>query len=278
MIKETQNFLIDLENKISKSDDVLPRLRTLTLDDFGELLLTIPNPQLPKISALLPRATPDDVQNKWTGSSGITLLRQSVSFINFVVSNYIEMTGRPFSQANILDFGCGWGRLLRLMLYYIDHKQIHGCDAWDTSLKHITEAQVPGTIRKSEVIPKDLPFPEVNFDLIYAFSIFTHLAEHVADGALDAFRRNIKQNGIIIITIRPVEFWDYYEKTKGIDCSHLIKEHERRGFAYLPGTKEYGDCTMSIDYLRDKFPNWNVIKFGRPLTDPYQLYVCLRPA
>jgi len=137
--------LIEAEHK--SLENTLAMLRTLTLDEFGELLLTLPNEEFPHLSSILPSATPDEVQVEWTGSCGVTLLRQSVSFLNFVAAAYTEFSGRPLRNVNVLDFGCGWGRLLRLLAFYNNPEFNFGCDAWPVSLDHARQSHVLAVVK-----------------------------------------------------------------------------------------------------------------------------------
>jgi len=177
-----KEFLKALDLSGLPREGVLSAMRRTSIDAFGELLLELPSADFPHLSELLPRKTPDDVQKQWTGNCGITLLRQSVSFVNTMVASYAELTGKDVANSNLLDFGCGWGRLLRLMLYFTPPEKLFGCDAWDVSLEHARAANLGVSLAKSDVTPDALPFPGVGFDLIYAFSIFTHLSRPVADG------------------------------------------------------------------------------------------------
>ena len=258
-------------------------LRQLTLDEFGELLQELPSEKYPNLSSLLPRSTPAAVQKEWTGASGTELLRQSVSFLNFVVANYADVGATRISRATVLDFGCGWGRLLRLMLYFVDSERLYGCDAWDSSLRHAREAKIPAHLAKSAVLPEELPFSEVDFDLIYAFSIFTHLSETVTLTALRAMRERIHDDGLLVITVRPIDFWDFAGESRWQDYSGLSAQHRERGFAFLPADPSadnptYGDTSMSREYLESHAKGWAIAKMGRTLTDPYQVFLCLKPA
>jgi SAM-dependent methyltransferase len=53
-----------------------------------------------------------------------------------------------------------------------------------------------------------LPFPEERFDLIYAYSVFSHLAESVADRWIDELRRVLRPGGALILTTRDRFFLD----------------------------------------------------------------------
>lgn len=282
MQREAKQAIAGIERTGGSLEQLLPRLRAMTLDQFGELLLELPSSEYPKLSAILPKKAPDSVQQQWTGSSGITLLRQSTSFVNFLVTTYTEITGQSIARAKVLDFGCGWGRLLRLMLYYVDPKQLYGCDAWEESLGHIRAARIPASIEKSETIPTDLPFPPgVEFDLIYAFSIFTHLSEPATTAVLRAFGKRISKRGILVITIRPEEFWDFLSERRQQDCGALQREHQQRGFSFLPADSKkresvYGDTSISRQYLESHFPELEIVKMGNTLIDPYQTFGVLR--
>lgn len=45
-----------------------------------------------------------------------------------------RVTGAGLENKKILDYGCGWGRLLRLMNYYSDPDRVCGVDAMQESL------------------------------------------------------------------------------------------------------------------------------------------------
>jgi hypothetical protein len=215
MIQEAWDTIAEVDRLGLALEPSLELLRQMTLDEFGELLLTLPNSKIPHLSKLLPANTPNAVQERWTGSSGITLLRQSISFLNFVSVNYQNHTGRLLSSSRILDFGCGWGRLMRLMSYFVDSANLYGCDAWESSLNYVRQARVAGSIARSAVQLDELPFRDVEFDLIYAFSVFTHLPKSLMLKYLQTFRRSIADRGLVIITIRPLEFWEYIGKDRG---------------------------------------------------------------
>jgi len=277
-----KEFLKALDLSGLPREGVLSAMRRTSIDAFGELLLELPSADFPHLSELLPRKTPDDVQKQWTGNCGITLLRQSVSFVNTMVASYAELTGKDVANSNLLDFGCGWGRLLRLMLYFTPPEKLFGCDAWDVSLEHARAANLGVSLAKSDVTPDALPFPGVGFDLIYAFSIFTHLSRPVADAVLAAMRRRIARDGLAIISVRPIEFWDYLAEQKNTDHSTQMAEHAAAGFSFLPAggiavRAAYGDTSMSTEFIETNYPDWELLRMGATLADPFQTFVYLRP-
>jgi SAM-dependent methyltransferase len=270
--------------------ETLDLLRWLTLDEFGELLLTLPRDDLPHLSSILPGNTPEHIQTTWTGSAGLTLLRSSVSFMSFVASTFTDFCSVPFHSKNVLDFGCGWGRLLRLLAFFNDPAYNFGCDAWSVSLDHCRASHVDrvvARIEQSDAMPIELPFRHVEFDLVYAFSIFTHLPEAHAVACMSAIRRAIRPNGLAIITVRPIEYWDF-NKTISQDERDALKDLHKKGMvAFYPHDgkvndsdgkpSNYGHTSIPLAVLEEKFPGWTVVRGGNTLADPYQTFVVMRP-
>lgn len=170
------------------------------------------------------------------------------------------------------------------MLYFSDPKQLFGCDPWDQSINLCREAGLNTQLTVSDYLPQDLPFTDKDFDLIYCFSVFTHLSKRAAHAALDTLRRYIADTGLLVLTIRPIEYWQIH---RGLDAAAIEKvqhEHREDGFAFQPhnrtpidGDVTYGDTSISFEYVRKYFHGWEMIKFERLLGDPYQIILFLRP-
>ena len=259
-------------------------LRRLSLDDFGRVLMGMPDERYPGLSARLPAMAADDVQVSWTGSSGGVLLRQSVSFIRTLKSQFETVTGRSISNSRILDYGCGWGRMLRLLLRYTDAATLAGCDPWDRSIEICRESRLPCRLDVTDYLPKSLPYPAGCFDLAFAFSVFTHTSLRASSSALAALRPCVADEGLLAITIRPIEYWDY-DTRFAAERSALKAAHRAEGFAFAPhnraavdGDVTYGDTSMSFEFLEKIAPAWRIASFDRTMDDPYQIVVYLKPA
>ena len=97
------------------TEDCLRQLRGLCLDDFALMMNGMPDKQYPGLSSALPAMAPTEVQLHWTGASGETLLNQRVAFIEKLRRHFLQITGSPLEGSRILDYGCGYGLMLRLM-------------------------------------------------------------------------------------------------------------------------------------------------------------------
>jgi SAM-dependent methyltransferase len=247
---------------------------------FGYLLLDVPS-KFSNIKGFFPSMVSNDVQDHWTGCHGIPLLTQSLSFIKTLVSGYQTLTARDFESATILDFGCGWGRLIRLLYKFISFENIYAVDAFDESIRVCKQHGIKGNIELSEWVPKTLPFQR-QFDLICAFSVFTHLSEKTTHIVLNTLRRYILDTGVLVLTVRPKEYW--HAHNGGAVAAEMIRIHDKNGFAFIPhnrpridGDITYGDASISIDYIHRNFPQWKLIMVEYNIVDPYQVILFLKP-
>ncbi len=152
-------------------DALLARLRGMSLQDFGAFFISLPNPNYPKLSSRLPRMASDEVQRNWTGNSGFPLLLQTSAFVEAVANASLRYRSRPLNGARMLDFGCGYGRIARLMYFFSDHADVVGVDPWDESIRICRADGLGETFIQSEYLPRTLPVSGV-LDVIYAFSVW----------------------------------------------------------------------------------------------------------
>jgi SAM-dependent methyltransferase len=109
----------------------------------------------------------------------------------------------------VLDFGCGAGRTLRHFLDEAERGEFYGCDIDGPSIAWLTEHLSPPLhVFQSGETPK-LPQPNGFFDLVYAFSVFTHLTDHSAGWLLE-LHRVLKPNGLLLATFLSEPHWGIF--------------------------------------------------------------------
>jgi SAM-dependent methyltransferase len=100
---------------------------------------------------------------------------------------------------NLLDFGCGCGRVLRHLRNYESIK-LHGTDCNPAAIRwcdeHLNFAEF-----SSNALEPPLRYRTHSFDLLYAFSVFTHLTEPLQNAWLKELRRVVKPGGLLILTV-----------------------------------------------------------------------------
>ncbi|WP_426124442.1 class I SAM-dependent methyltransferase [Pararhizobium sp. PWRC1-1] len=267
----------DVDDRIA----VYRELRKLGINDFLGTLWRMPAMEYPRISGILPSMASIDVQSSWTGSSGPILMNQSVSFARAATFNYAEITGSSLKGKKILDFGCGYGRLLRAFAYFSD--DVHGVDPWTESIRICHEAGLKDNVSISDYLPTSLPVP-VNFDFVFAFSVFTHLSERATKQSLSTIRQHMRSGAVLCITVRPIEYWRavYRDKTEAF-FEAVEHAHRSVGFAFVPhhrdaidGDITYGDTSMTIDYLLSIATDFKLASVDRSGDDEMQRYVYLK--
>ncbi|RVD67540.1 class I SAM-dependent methyltransferase, partial [Mesorhizobium sp. M4A.F.Ca.ET.029.04.2.1] len=216
-MQHTLPYLAEAEHIAAKTgspEQALAALRKLSLDDFGLFVISLPNKEYPALSKILPRMASPEIQTTWTGASGVELLKQTLAFTRIVESCAVRHTQKPLHGSTILDFGCGYGRIMRMMYFFSDPDRLWGVDAWENSLMTCKEAGMLGHFVQSERVPERLPVGDTKFDLAFAFSVFTHLAPSAADACLLAMRGHLRDGALFILTIRPVEFWPFIDQVR----------------------------------------------------------------
>jgi SAM-dependent methyltransferase len=104
-----------------------------------------------------------------------------------------------FSGSRVLDFGCGAGRTLRHLLAADTGAELWGCDVDRPSLEWLS-AHASDRITLVQVGDEPrLPAPDRHFDLIYAFSVFTHLSQYWGGWMLE-LHRTLNEHGLLFAT------------------------------------------------------------------------------
>jgi SAM-dependent methyltransferase len=106
---------------------------------------------------------------------------------------------RPMeSFEDVLDFGCGCGRVLR---QWMDTKgpRFHGTD-YNPDLVRWDRQNLPFDVQLNGLEPP-LPYPDCAFDLCYSISVFTHLPEQMQEPWLRELHRVLKPGGILLVTL-----------------------------------------------------------------------------
>jgi SAM-dependent methyltransferase len=105
-----------------------------------------------------------------------------------------------FEGKRVLDFGCGIGRVLHAAPEADPAGEYWGCDIDVRSISWLSEHLSPPlhVLQSGELPP--LPFPDEHFDLIYAFSVFTHLSSSWSAWLLE-LHRLLKDDGVLMLTV-----------------------------------------------------------------------------
>jgi SAM-dependent methyltransferase len=268
--------------------EVLALFRDLD-DDLWALLLTQEYDRYPNIRALLPGVPEPWFQELWNGASGVALAAQSKIFYAKLKDRYGTYSNRLLADSRVLDFGCGWGRLTRYLARDVEPGRLCGCDPVEGILDVCRDNGVPATLAKSDFVPERLPF-DGEFDLAFAFSVFTHISEAAHESCLRALHESLRPDGILVVTVRPPEYLSHSARqaleSLGPDPAawraeprYLFVPHppDPRHFQYEGGEMTYGETVVTLPYVRARWsPLFELLEVDLLVGDLYQVMLTLR--
>ncbi len=227
-----------------------------------------------------PTFPPSEVQVRFVGSSYEQALKEALSYYEFVKME-ARALGKPFGPTTrILDFGCGWGRFLRFFWKDIAPENMFGCDVLPAAIEMCRSAGVPGNL---DLIESEggLPYPDRSFDVIIAYSVFTHLPERLNLHWMRELARVSKTGCVFCLTLEPRGFIDRISNAAAEPNNAFLRSLSRyapnaedlyRVFdagkvVYLPTgggdnltPDVYGDAIVPIEYIRRNWSPLFVVK------------------
>lgn len=119
----------------------------------------------------------------------------------------IEMLPRDWSPAGrrVLDFGCGAGRTLRHVIDAWPTAELWGCDVDRASIEWLRQHAEDRLTLLEVADQPGIDVPTGHFDLVYAFSVFTHLSLHWA-GWMAELHRALAPDGLLFATFLAPSF------------------------------------------------------------------------
>jgi SAM-dependent methyltransferase len=106
----------------------------------------------------------------------------------------------------ILDFGCGCGRILMPLRRLAPHARFFGSDIDPEAIEWCARNLHWGTFAVNRYEPP-LPFAEDQFDLVCSISVFTHLRPESQFLWLEELQRVTRPGGIVLLTVHGYHCW-----------------------------------------------------------------------
>jgi SAM-dependent methyltransferase len=160
----------------------------------------------------LPSLPEDDVQERFTGNIGDHTLREGWQFSSVVRDLAVKHLGRSVGELDLLDFGCGWGRIIRFFIKDVAPDGLWGIDPLDSAIDICVATNPWARFQQTPARPPTA-LPADRFDLVYAYSVFSHLSEPVHLAWVEELARVLRPGGLLIATTWPRTFIE--------DCARL---------------------------------------------------------
>jgi SAM-dependent methyltransferase len=179
----------------------------------------------PELADVLPGLPDAEVQRQWTGRADDETLIDGFNIYRLVRSLYERNVGDVSGAEGVLDFGCGWGRIIRYFLRDVDHTRLHGSDANESLVEFCRASNRWCTFMRNDTVPP-LPVEDDRFDLIYVYSVFSHFSEEMHWRWLEEFKRVLRPGGALAVSVRPRRFIEH--------CRNLREPGAEVRFPILP--------------------------------------------
>jgi ubiquinone/menaquinone biosynthesis C-methylase UbiE len=225
------------------------------------------------------------------GSSNETALREAGNFYKHLKNHFAKSGVKPLKDTKILDFGIGWGRIARFFARDVPYGNVYGVDVMPLMIDVCRRSMVPASLLVTE--PRgDTLFRDSYFDIVYAYSVFTHLPENIALHWLTELHRIMTPGAMLVMTVEPPRFIDFCRSIKGGDelslwhqflknCIDKMPDAEERAargeLVYIPTSggpslpaDVYGDTVIPAGYIEK---NWShLFEMVDYLDDPHRFW------
>jgi SAM-dependent methyltransferase len=231
-----------------------------------------------KLGIRIPDLPPDEIQLRFSGRAGRENLQHAFDFYKFVLANLPE---QDLEARRLLDFGGGWGRILRFFLREFPAEHLVLADVLKDAVECARSLNPPYEIIHNQVNPP-LPIEEGSLGICYAFSVFSHLSEQYCSDWLRHLAHLLAPGGRLIITTRGKAQIDYLETLERTNTPYHLasllpraeairKEYERGVFQFYPAggggelTQDfYGETWIPRRWMEERH-----VSFGYSACDFY---------
>jgi SAM-dependent methyltransferase len=176
----------------------------------------------------------------------------------------------------ILDWGCGCGRVLR---YWsgLGRTHVFGCDINPKMVEWCRDNLPFAEVAVTDLAPP-LPYPESSIDLVYAFSVFTHLDKELQHEWMSECLRVLKPGGFLLMST----MGEYYLSRQRLSPSE--QEAFGRGELVVLYDESAGTSLCSAyhppAYVHQRLAKEFELAAFRPAADegPHDIHLLRKPA
>jgi 2-polyprenyl-3-methyl-5-hydroxy-6-metoxy-1,4-benzoquinol methylase len=149
-----------------------------------------------------PSNPPRAVQERFVGSSYADAYSEAERFVGRA---FEFLPAESVAELRVLDFGAGWGRILRMLLLRLKPEQLWSTDV-DLAMTALIQGTLPGVNANTNAPLPPSSFRSELFDAITAFSVFSHLSEDAHRAWVAEFARVLRPGGRVFVTVLEAQF------------------------------------------------------------------------
>jgi cyclopropane fatty-acyl-phospholipid synthase-like methyltransferase len=222
-------------------------------DVFWFWMNTLGYRKYPELRNLLPGLPDSKIQTNLTGAAGDNSMLHGYGQYSIFRKLIAKHMKKGASLRSMLDFGCGYGRILRFFIRDFPEAELHGLDINEDYVKWCSENIRYGKFAQSGVWPPTI-YSDSKFDAICSFSVFSHLNEENGTAWLKELNRICSTDGLVIVTI-----WSHPNRTRDYhapyfpDYDGLIKDYDSGKFCFTgrhyPKDWVYAEALIPPSYI-----------------------------
>ncbi|MFG1403771.1 class I SAM-dependent methyltransferase [Xanthobacter sediminis] len=221
-------------------DDFHQKIRLLSDADW---LQCLNNSSLSNVvnEIYMPTFPPEELQVGVHGHSGRHSILEAWNYY-IEVRNYALFCQHEFHPARrLLDFGSGWGRILRPFMRDVHPSNIFGVEPNSARIVTARNHNPYVNFIQSRYLPP-LPVASDSVDYIVAWSVFSHIDEFSTRKWFGEFHRILRPGGVLAVTTQRLDFIETCEairarKQAGETLSHPWHEALARSFVDVEACK-----------------------------------------
>jgi len=177
------------------------------------------------------------VQRSTTALEGNAALRQAFDFYEDVHDALTTARIDLDPGMKVLDFGVGWGRIARCLLRDVPVSNLFGLDVDSASVEFCRRAFQASGFYESDPFPPT-HFTDGYFNLVFAYSVFSHLSERACLAWVHEFARILRPGGLFAFTTRSESFLDHCARAASLATHAAINDYERSLAVLFPDIEE----------------------------------------
>jgi SAM-dependent methyltransferase len=206
-----------------------------------------------------------------------------------------QLQTRKAEVRRILDFGSGYGRILRQFKAAFPQARLAACDIQRDAVDFCAE-----TFGAEPIYAADDPGEtelEGDFDLIWVGSLFTHLAAPRWQSLLDLLEGALERDGLLLFTtqgrfirdrIAERTWRDAYDQPIWVNwgvteqqLDEVVSSYDREGFGYLEWSaldRQYGTSIATPGWVLGQLqtrPGFEIVSYWERGWKPQDLVVCV---
>jgi SAM-dependent methyltransferase len=178
------------------------------------------------------RPIPSSESMKRVGAATKKAFISAGDFLTEAISNALFDRGFTITpETTVLDWGCGVGRVAFPLSQRFKMK-LYGCDVDQTAIDFINKKNAGFSAFKSEYEPP-LLFKDNFFDMVYAFSVFTHLPADAEKVWLKELYRITRPGALLLLSVigkKSLEIHHARDTDKHVSWDDV----EKKGMVFAP--------------------------------------------